>query len=114
MNLLGHHLRCHFEMHKKVFPVLLGHGRGEQGCGQQTNNQYQCHPMWECAGLECLHSECYGNGYSRYTSWTKTRREGHHRPNEERLPKKDLRRSRRAGMLVAKARISNPRLLASR
>jgi hypothetical protein len=64
MHLLGHHLRGHFEVHEEVFAVLIGHGRGEQGRGQKTNNQCENRPTLECKSSQRVHREEHGSGHS--------------------------------------------------
>jgi hypothetical protein len=57
-------LRGHFEVHEEVFAVLAGHGRGEQGRGEETNGECESRPISEHIGWERFHREEHGSGHS--------------------------------------------------
>src|SRR3954449_13210715 len=66
MDLLGHHLRGHFEMHKEVFAVLLGHGCSKQRHGEQTNSQYENRPISEHICSQRVHHKKHSRVLSEY------------------------------------------------
>jgi hypothetical protein len=75
MHLLGQHLRGHFEVHEEVFAVVLAHGRGEQGRGQQTNSECDNRRTSEHKSSQRIHREKHGMGIPN--RWTIKEEEGH-------------------------------------
>jgi len=74
MHLLGQHLRGHFEVHEEVFAVLVGHGRGEQGRGQQTNSECDDRPTSEHKSSQRIHRKEHGSGRSEIDGRSRKRK----------------------------------------